>query len=47
MLVLHRLNFRNGDFQTFAGDLKSEIAILNWLSDIETLEIAGVIEEVF
>lgn len=30
----------------FAGDLGSEVAILNWLSDIETLEIAGVIEEV-
>eukprot|EP00092_Neocalanus_flemingeri_P058940 GFUD01070340.1.p1 GENE.GFUD01070340.1~~GFUD01070340.1.p1 ORF type:complete len:2430 (-),score=751.56 GFUD01070340.1:121-7410(-) len=38
--------FRNGDFQTFSGDLNSEVAILNWLSDIETLEIAGVIEEV-
>jgi hypothetical protein len=37
---------RNGDFQSFTGDLKSEVAILNWLSDIETLEIPGVIEEV-
>merc|ERR1719507_1094848 len=38
--------FRNGDFQAFTGDLKNEINVLNWLSDIETLEIPGVIEEV-
>lgn len=38
--------FRNGDFQSFGGDLGNEAAILNWLSDIETLEIPGVIEEV-
>merc|ERR1719266_1232091 len=35
--------FRNGDFQAFTGDLKNEINVLNWLSDIETLEIPGVI----
>ena len=38
--------FRNGLYQSYAGDLGSELAILNWLSDIETLEIPGVIEEV-
>jgi len=38
--------FRNGDFATFTGDLTNEINVLNWLSDIETLEIPGVIEEV-
>jgi len=38
--------FRNGDFQMYSGNLGSEVAILNWLSDIETLEIPGVIEEV-
>lgn len=38
--------FRNGHFQVYEGDLTSEIQILNWLSDIETLEIPGVIEEV-
>ena len=44
MLDLHFI--RNGDFQAFTGDLKNEINVLNWLSDIETLEIPGVIEEV-
>ena len=38
--------FRNGNFQAYDGDLTSEVSILNWLSDIETLEIPGVIEEV-
>ena len=38
--------FRNGHFQTYEGDLNSELAILNWLSDIDNLEIPGVIEEV-
>ena len=38
--------FRNGNFQAYSGDLTSEVDILNWLSDIETLEIPGVIEEV-
>ena len=38
--------FRNGDFLAFTGDLTNEINVLNWLSDIETLEINGVIEEV-
>ena len=38
--------FRNGHFQIYDGDITSEVAILNWLSDIETLEIPGVIEEV-
>ena len=38
--------FRNGDFQAFDGDLTSEVAILNWLSDIDTIEIPGVIESV-
>ena len=38
--------FRNGLYQSYTGDINSELAILNWLSDIETLEIPGVIEEV-
>ena len=38
--------FKNGIFQSFEGDLTSEVSILNWLSDIDTLEIPGVIEEV-
>ena len=38
--------FRNGNFQAYSGDLTSEVDILNWLSDIDTLEIPGVIEEV-
>jgi hypothetical protein len=38
--------FRNGLYQSYTGDVNSELAILNWLSDIETLEIPGVIEEV-
>ena len=38
--------FRNGNFQAYDGDLTSEVSILNWLSDIDTLEIPGVIEEV-
>ena len=38
--------FRNGNFQVFDGDLSSEVSILNWLSDTETLEIPGLIEEV-
>ena len=38
--------FRNGDFQVYDEDLISEVAILNWLSDIDNLEIPGIIEEV-
>jgi len=38
--------FRNGDLKLFEGDLNSEMAILNWLSEIDTLEIVGVIEKV-
>ena len=44
--ILIEFIVRNGDFQAFTGDLKNEINVLNWLSDIETLEIPGVIEEV-
>ena len=39
--------FRNGGHCTlFAGSLDSEVEILNWISDIETIEVEGLIEEV-
>ena len=39
--------FRNGGHCTlFAGSLDSEVEILNWISDIETIEVEGIIEDV-
>jgi hypothetical protein len=39
--------FRNGGHCTvFPGSLDSEVAILNWISDTETIEVEGIIEEV-
>ena len=39
--------FLNGGHCTlFAGSLDSEVEILNWISDIETIEVEGIIEEV-
>ena len=39
--------FRNGGHcTTYPGSLDSEVAIWNWISDIETVEVEGIIEEV-
>ncbi len=39
--------FRNGDHcTTYTGSLDSEVEIWNWISDIETIEVEGIIEEV-
>lgn len=34
------------DFCTFVGDLEDEDEVLSWITDEETLEIPGKIEEV-
>ena len=39
--------FRNGGHcNPFPGNIESEVEILNWISDIETIEVEGIIEEV-
>ncbi len=39
--------FRNGGHcTTYTGSLESEVEILNWITDIDTIEIEGLIEEV-
>ena len=38
--------FRNGHYLAFEGDIKNSAYVLNWLSDMEALEIPGVIEKV-
>ena len=38
--------FRNGHFKQYDGDLNDEKAILDWMSDEETLKIIGIIDEV-
>ena len=38
--------FRNGDFVKYSGDLLDEFDILEWITDRDTLEIPGKIEEV-
>ena len=39
--------FRNGGHCTaYTGSLDSEVEIWNWISDIETIEVSGIIEEV-
>ena len=37
---------RNGDFVKYSGDLLDEFDILEWITDRDTLEIPGKIEEV-
>ena len=46
IIIATLLYHRNGDFVKYSGDLLDEFDILEWITDRNTLEIPGKIEEV-
>ncbi len=38
--------FRNGHFLTFDGDISNPVAIVNWLTGTDALEVDGIVEQV-